>query len=97
MIREREIEHKLKKMIENNGGLCLKWVSPGCSGVPDRICLLPKTRIVFVETKKPKGGEISPLQRYWGQKLRKLGFYVAYVFDDNDVATLEILLQAGLS
>ena len=39
---EKEIERKLRLMVVKHGGLCLKWVCPGWSGVPDRIVLMPK-------------------------------------------------------
>lgn len=71
---EKDIERKLIKEVEACGGRCLKWVCPGWAGVPDRIVLLPGGRIYFVETKKPKGGVLSALQRKWRQWLLELGF-----------------------
>lgn len=50
---ESEIENKLKKEIETLGGLSLKFTSPGMAGVPDRLVLLPKGKICFVEVKAP--------------------------------------------
>ena len=72
---EKEIEAKLRKAVENRGGLCLKWVCPGWSGVPDRILLLPGGRIYFVETKRPKGGRLEALQKWWKKRLENLGFW----------------------
>lgn len=95
MVRENEIEKKLRKMVENKGGACLKWVCPGWSGVPDRVILLPKARIYFVETKKPKGGKISKLQEWWAKRLRGLGFWVFFVFTADDIAGLEMLIDVG--
>lgn len=40
-VLERELEAKLVHAVRSRGGLCLKWISPGASGVPDRIVLLP--------------------------------------------------------
>lgn len=71
---EKDIEQKLRVMVERHGGLCLKWVCPGWAGVPDRIVLLPGGRVVFVELKRPKGGQLSKLQLWWADKLRQLGF-----------------------
>ncbi len=31
----------------------MKWVCPGMAGAPDRICIFPGGRIIFVELKKP--------------------------------------------
>lgn len=71
---EKEIEAKLRKAVEKRGGWCLKWVCPGWRGVPDRMVLLPGARIVFVETKRPKGGRYSAMQDKWRDWLTELGF-----------------------
>lgn len=86
---EKDIDKALGRMIGRHGGLCLKWVCPGWAGVPDRIILLPGGRIIFVELKRPKGGEIGRLQRWWGDKLRSLGFTHLWVKNHEDVKALE--------
>lgn len=93
---EREVESNLRDMVKRNGGLCLKWVCPGWSGVPDRIILLPGARIFFCELKRPKGGRISKLQEWWRDKLRALGFMVFYVYDHDQVECLELYIQDEL-
>lgn len=50
---EKDIEKYLRKSIKQAGGECLKWISPGTAGVPDRIVICPDGRIVFVELKRP--------------------------------------------
>lgn len=75
LIQESKIEKRLKKEIEKIGGKALKFVSPGLSGVPDRIVLLPGGKIIFVELKAP-GEEPEPLQKFRAKELRKLGFDV---------------------
>ena len=82
---EKDIEQKLRKMVERYGGHCLKWVCPGWSGVPDRIVLLPGGRVVFVETKRPKGGKLSELQKWWANRLIDLGFSYETVWNDGDL------------
>ena len=82
---EREIEAKLVKVVKDAGGLCLKWVCPGWAGVPDRIVLLPGARVVFVETKRPKGGVLSSRQKWWGKKLADLGFSYWTIWDFADL------------
>ena len=88
---EKEIETKLRKAVEVAGGKCLKWVCPGWSGVPDRLVLLPGGRIVFVETKRPKGGVLSDLQKWWAKELVRLGFKYGQVWDEDDLAIFKAM------
>ena len=83
---EKDIEKKLRQKVEALGGFCLKWVCPGWLGVPDRIVLLPGARIYFVETKRPKGGKLEPMQRWWRGKILQLGFPHWVVWDKADLA-----------
>ena len=91
---ERDIEKALVAMVKRRGGLCLKWVCPGWSGVPDRIILLPRGKIIFVELKRPKGGKVSPLQQWWADKLVELGFDHYYIYTHENVKGLELVLLA---
>lgn len=86
IMREAVLERKLKKRIEEKGGLCLKWVSPGYTGVPDRIVLLPGGRICFVEGKRPgtKDGR-SPRQKRVADLLAGLGFTVIRMSSMEDI------------
>lgn len=86
---ERDIERRLVQTVKQMGGLCLKWVCPGWAGVPDRIILLPGARVVFVETKRPKGGRTSELQRWWAKELRALGFKYEKVKNVDDLANFQ--------
>ena len=76
---ESTLEDKFRKKVKalGHGIMCLKFVSPGFTGVPDRIILLPGARVVFVELKQPKKKE-DPRKRqtYVQGLLRKLGFPV---------------------
>ena len=89
---EKDIEKKLRLMVERHGGLCLKWVCPGWSGVPDRIILLPGAHVIFAETKRPKGGKLSRLQVWWRDKLQALGFWSVVVWDEDNINTLELVI-----
>lgn len=89
---EREIEAKLRRMVEKHGGKCLKWVCPGWSGVPDRIILLPGGVAIFAETKRPKGGKLSALQIKWREWLRNLGFRAVTVWNQDDINHLETII-----
>lgn len=74
---EKSIENILRKAVENEGGVCLKWTCPGHKGVPDRMILFPGGIIafVFVELKRP-GAKVKAggLQEWWRQRLVELGF-----------------------
>ena len=85
---EKELERTLIRSVESRGGKCLKWVSPGTTGLPDRIILLPKGRIIFVEMKRPKGSQVGALQCYWRQKIRELGFLHWWVYTEADIEAL---------
>ena len=91
---ERDIEMALVAMIKRHGGMCLKWVCPGWSGVPDRIILLPGGHIIFAELKRPKGGKVSPMQQWWREQLTKLGFDHYYIYNHENVKGLELILLA---
>lgn len=84
-VLESEIEAKLRRTVKQTGGLCLKWVCPGGAGVPDRIVLLPMGRVVFVETKRPKGGEVAKRQEWWAKKLLGLGFQHFFIWNEEDL------------
>lgn len=74
-MREKATEAKLVKAVRSMGGLAPKFVSPGFDGVPDRLVLLPKGKIAFIEL-KAKGKELRPLQVRRKRQLEKLGFSV---------------------
>ena len=71
MQNEKKLEQRLVKKVKEKGGLCLKWVSPGTTGVPDRLVIYQR-RIHPVELKDPKG-KLSPRQVLMIAKLQSLG------------------------
>lgn len=77
-MREKEVEKYLIRQVRKSGGLCLKFISPGWSGAPDRVCLWPKGRVKFVEVKRP-GAKLRPLQEIRAEELREMGFDVELV------------------
>ena len=86
---ETEIEDKLMGMVKRHGGLCLKWVCPGGAGVPDRIILLPEGHIIFCELKRPKGGKLALLQKWWRKRLQNFGFLSVVIKNVKEVEQLE--------
>ena len=79
---ERSIEKMLKQRVEDAvpGAKCLKFVSPGYSGVPDRIILIPGGAVVFVELKRP-GEQPRQRQLFVQSQFRKMGFKVCGCVD----------------
>ena len=80
---ERDLERQLRDQLRRAGCLPLKFESPGYTGVPDRIVLIPGGRIVFVEMKAP-GEKERPRQRYVQGLLRRLGFTVFSTVDSRE-------------
>ena len=72
---ESVIERKFVNMVRKAGGRAYKFVSPGNLGVPDRIAILPRGRIWFVEL-KTETGHLSQVQKMQIDTLRSLGMNV---------------------
>ena len=69
---EKEIEKYLVSKIKLLGGIALKFTSPGFTGVPDRLCILPKEIIFFVELKSP-GKNLQARQLFVKKQFEFLG------------------------
>lgn len=81
---EKAVEAKLREGVKALGGVSYKWVSPGQSGVPDRIVIWPN-RIDLVELKTVKG-RLSPIQkRQIGRIEGALGRRVLVLYGMEDV------------
>ena len=91
---EKDIEARLKRGVERAGGLCLKWVSPGCTGVMDRIVLLPGGRVIFVELKKPTGRQ-AERQIYMAHQIASLGMDVRVLWTTKAVDNFLKEVAAG--
>ena len=62
---EKTIERHLVDGVKRLGGLCVKFVSPGTPGVPDRIIITATGKIIFVELKTETGRlALTSLVRY---------------------------------
>lgn len=72
---EKRVETYLRDRVKAAGGLALKLVCPGWTGVPDRLILLPGGRVFFAET-KDLGKTPKRRQKYVHGRLRALGFTV---------------------
>ena len=88
-MRENVIERALRDAIKKQGGWCLKFVSPGMAGVPDRICLLPGGVIAFVELKAPgRHIKAGSLQGFWGKELDRMDFHWCEITTTEDAKAL---------
>ena len=76
---EKVIERSLNKAIKDLGGWNIKLLSSFIKGLPDRVCLLPKGKIIFVEVKST-GKKPTKAQQLVHKRLTELGFKV-YVID----------------
>lgn len=83
----------LEKAVEAIGGLCLKFTSPGTTGVPDRICI-HHGRVIFVELKAP-GRLPRPIQRRRIQQLKEHGVDAVVVDSINGTREVADALRAA--
>lgn len=72
---EKNIEKYLRLKIKRLDGLALKFVSPGFTGVMDRICLLPEGIIFFVELKQ-LNKQLRDRQKFVKKQFELLGMKV---------------------
>lgn len=77
MTLEREVEQRLVRLAHDAHGVALKFIPDNMRGMPDRLVLLPGGALVWVETKRPREGKLSPVQAYRHKQLRELGQTVA--------------------
>ena len=98
---EKDIEKALRLKLKavDKRILCLKFESPGFTGVPDRIILLPNEKIIFAELKQ-RGKKERVRQEYVQGLIRDLGFEVQSSVDSiervNDIIKeCEMILRNG--
>ena len=83
---ESQFESRLVRGIKKLGGIAYKFVSPGNTGVPDRIVILPDGSIEFVELKTDTG-KLSKIQTRQIERIKKLGATVQVLYGQDDVDT----------
>lgn len=79
---EKKIEYKLRDKVKALGGLALKLIASGFTGMPDRLVLMPGGFVYFVELKNGNRGMLSARQIVVHKLLAKLGFRVWIVKDE---------------
>lgn len=75
---EKVIERKLVEAVKEKGGMCIKLLSDYITGLPDRLCLFPGQKAIFVEL-KTTGEKPRKIQVFIHNRLRTLGFRVEVI------------------
>ena len=90
LVTERDVERALKRRVEKAlpWSLCVKFVSPGLAGVPDRI-IMANDVVVFVEVKRP-GEHLRPLQVAVHERMRRAGQTVLTV---DSMTAVDLLVE----
>lgn len=74
-VKEVDIEKVFKAGVERLGGKAFKLKFLGLSGAPDRLVIMPKAKVYFVELKR-EGGSLESSQKALFPIIEKLGFDV---------------------
>ncbi len=93
-MREKQIEQKFVNAVKSAGGLALKFISPGCDGMPDRLVLLPYGKLAFVEV-KAQGQKPRPLQEKRKRQLEVLGFSVFCIDGEEQIGGILDEIQSS--
>lgn len=89
---ESQIERRLVEGVKRLGGMCVKFVSPGTLGVPDRLIITATGKIIFAEL-KTESGRLAKIQRYTIGEMQKRGADVRVVKGID--AVKELLAEIG--
>ena len=93
---EKAIEAYLRRRVEAEGGICLKYSNPNQVGYPDRAVLLPGGVTLWVELKST-GEKPSKLQRERFREMESIGHSVA-VLDSKEAVDgfMDVVIAAVL-
>lgn len=75
---EKALEAELRERCKALGWMCIKLTSQYQRGLPDRLILMPGSRVCFAEI-KTTGKKPTALQRVTHERLRALGYRVEVV------------------
>ena len=87
-IKEKLIEAELIARVTMAGGMCIKIAAIGRRGFFDRVVVLPKGRVIFVELKRPRGGRLSKHQIQYLDGFSALAIAIAVVRSSADIDRL---------
>ena len=79
--RESVLEQQVRQEVMSKGGRFIKLV--GVRGIPDRMILLPKARVAFLELKR-EGQSPTKIQHHWLSVLTALGFKAGWADNLDD-------------
>ena len=96
MESEKNTERYLREKVAELGGEAYKFVSPMRNGVLDRLCVLPKRKVWFVEVKSEQE---EPTEQQWREihRLIKKGHKATWVKSKADVDTVIKLMRKDLA
>jgi hypothetical protein len=88
------VEDYLIERVDALGGLCVKFITPGKRGAPDRLVILPGYPTLYVELKRPRLGKLSESQKRYHTRLRDLGqrVWTLWSKEEVDAFILEVTL-----
>lgn len=86
-LSENNIETYLRDQVKKKGGLALKFVCPGFTGVMDRLVLLYPGIVLFIETKAP-GKNLRKRQEFVRKQFEALGMKVYKVDSKEQVNSI---------
>jgi len=84
-VLENAVESHLRKGAIARGGWCAKMIDEGRRGAPDRELRMPNAKLIFVETKRPRGGKLKSWQVEYHRDLRALGYDVETLYSVGEV------------
>lgn len=85
---EKTLEKKVAAKIESLGGWSIKMLSTYVTGLPDRLCLLPGGKVLFVEV-KTTGKKPTKIQERVHDRIRKLGFKVLVIDNSLGIESID--------
>lgn len=92
---EKELEEKLVDKIKQKGGRAYKFISPGNSGVPDRLVVLPGGKVGFAEMKRSPLEKPTALQKSQIRFLNNLGCLAQVVNSEDAIDEFIKKLEQG--
>lgn len=88
LVKEVSIDSYLQRQCSMRGWECIKVETRSCKGWPDRLIYTKNHHGILVETKKPKGGVLSPSQKHVHKRMALLDVHVFVAYTKEDVDKL---------